>query len=1186
MNESHDSEANEIPPVRPKRRIGRLIFRALARIIVVLFFLIVLAVALFGFRPISISWAEHILKERFLATTGLQLDFERAKWTLGRGHLFIGAPTLSDPSVHDRLLELKAVELDLSVASIFRHWWSPKDFIEVRQLSVRGPLEVEVEEREGRVQLAEKSRRVQEIFQAKLKAASDEATGGQTSSTTLSKPPSAPVRLTSVNLAGLGITLKNVGEKETKTLLLARDADVLAEFNGSNAPTNILCTGKLEGQGGSTGFKLRLGPNLERNEMSLNLTLQPLDSRLHLPTAPPADFRTGAMEITGMLRRKEDQAGKPSPNANDREWSLFSEANLSEITFIGAGADGSDQRFESASLFTSLDWSTSEKALKLNSAQFKSKDCAMTADGRLDLFDPYRYALHLDPLELRSQGLALVERNVLRGNYIVKPEDSRIEVRGELAGRLGELPPETENLTYKAENLALQLPDFPEPITNLRIQGSVTPKELKLADGYAVVQGIPFQVAGSFRGRPLEGKIDHAELNWKTAGEVEGLSKLIEKNGEGLVSQFSFRGDVMGSGSVHIENPELGDWEKLLDKADLQGKLQFNQAELNYRKLDRPIRGLSGTFEMSRNQAVFHNLSGSIEDVDFALDGVIAGRKHFWDEATTTATLQTRLHLENIGHYFEWVGTDPPENLPKSEGRAILNARIAGPLNEWRRMDFRGDLILEDLALPLDTDLVGGTIRSPRIEAAFTPSEIRLVKAAGDWEGVALGVEGTLGVDAGEITLKMEGPLVGFQKAVPAVLDRFEVGGSASLRHTLKLARADREKLPAKTFVALWPADPENKATTPTLDLKTMWLTEGKGQIQFKNAEMTFECMPTHLTDVNGTLNYDANHLWSPGLVQVRAGDHARETQTTIVVTFGKESAPTIMDAHVIGDNVDLDDWIQDWRRPRPHPKEKEKPTNLNQPRFIANVTAETKEVGYRGLKGKNLTGSLQYKDFGKGHDDLSWTDARAEAKKGWVLVNGIWKRRPGMDITTYDIKASKMDVADLLNAFYKPKKQTGLSTGLVTGTLYLHQDGLEGVPFDGHGELFVEDSKFVSNAIFGKLGSLLKLEELFNEISFPKIQGRFDVSENSVTIKGDKPIVFENPSMIHPLSLKTHGKVGPERALDLELSLQFFPRIGGIPVVGQVWDIVNKLTGSILRFHVGGTLDEPEVSALPRIKP
>jgi hypothetical protein len=109
-----------------------------------------------------------------------------------------------------------------------------------------------------------------------------------------------------------------------------------------------------------------------------------------------------------------------------------------------------------------------------------------------------------------------------------------------------------------------------------------------------------------------------------------------------------------------------------------------------------------------------------------------------------------------------------------------------------------------------------------------------------------------------------------------------------------------------------------------------------------------------------------------------------------------------------------------------------------------------------------------------------------------------------------------------------------------------------------------------------------MRLDDIFKDITFTTIEGAFDVQDTVIVFRGDKAFVLENPSLIHPLNIRVQGGIGPEQALDLRMRMQFLPRVGDIPVVGIVWDVVNKLTSQILQFRVVGTLGDPQVTLLP----
>jgi len=290
------------------------------------------------------------------------------------------------------------------------------------------------------------------------------------------------------------------------------------------------------------------------------------------------------------------------------------------------------------------------------------------------------------------------------------------------------------------------------------------------------------------------------------------------------------------------------------------------------------------------------------------------------------------------------------------------------------------------------------------------------------------------------------------------------------------------------------------------------------------------------------------------------------------------------MTANVTGGYVDLGDWLAKWGKV-PDSKKKLIPGEPERAlKFGLVVNANTREVGYRGVQGENLTGLLTYNRYTRRQSELIWENARATAKKGWVTSEGRWDHAPEKDFQRFTFNADHMDVSDLVTGIFPDVKERGIASGLATGKVALTRPGLHETPFNGEGTITIDDSRFLSNAVLGRLGKVLGIEEIFNDVTFSKVNGDFDVVNNAAVFRGKKAIRLANSSFIYPLDIKMQGQIGPKDSIDLDLQLQFLSKVRNIPIVGAVWGVVNKLVGRALHAHVTGSSKNPDVSLVPRI--
>lgn len=1154
---ARESSGNkEVAPPKKKRSAKSIAFRTAVRLLVAGFLLLLLGVP-FLYAPLSSTWLDQLLKEKWYESTGLRLNFDRAQWTFGRGHASISFPTIYDPTTLEPLIDLTSFEVEVDVWSLLRAAVTTRKEFRIKRLSALGPLEIRFEERNGRLRPAPQFERAYRIARIHLEAQKSDLRA----------------QVDRIQIERVNFRVDHMSSEGRKPALAIWDTSFLADFHGPSIPPDLHILGRLRGRGGAADFRVQFNPRLDNDEIAVEIHFNPIDSSEHMMADLPLDFRTSKLTARGNLRKL--------PNGN---WALYTETILASLTLVGAGVHGLDQEIEDAKLYTDIEWDVGRDGLNFTQVQFESKDCNFEASGALALSRPYFYGLNLHPFELRGQGLALLERNLFGEHHISKPDEGAFVISGEVAGRLEDWTLDDLRGDVLLTDVTFELPTFPEPVHIVKVDAALTTRTVTLNEGLGVIAGIPFQLTGRLTGEPLKGEIAFAEIGWQVAGEVEGLSDALARSEDGADLGLRFKGDVSGSGVLTCEYPELTDWAVMLDRAEVQGRLEFNDAEVKLRRFEKPIRNLRGSVILNRREATLRKLSGTIEDVEFDLDGKVFGDENFWTDSQTTGSAQARLNLDKIPDYLEWLRIDEPENMPKAEGRAIVSADFYGPLDDWRSMWISGNVSLESVVSTLEAPGGPAHLRAPSIEAEFDPSELRFVIAGAIFNGIEIDIDGVIHPNDGAVTVNTDGPLPAYRVIAPVPLKSLEdLGGNLIVQQQIRLQRVARESRPADNLIELiFPSGRQDQKEP--LNLAAEWDYDFEGDLSMNNVTLLHKSAPEsgRLTEIYGGLHFTATEFRSLTPVQLKVGANGEDLSVTALMTFQENPPNMNFDFKLTGRFLDLDDWLKAWRKP-----DKRQATLLANDQFRSRLHIEVAvdEMHYRGVRGRNLTGDVTFETRGPGNWVLAWTDAQVFSDSGRLKVSGEWKKEEGRAIEEYRGETERFDVSDLLFAAYQRRNEGGISSGVVTGDFAIRRTGLQtakGRPFEGGGHLLIEDSQFTSNAIFSNLGGLLNLEELFDDISFSRVEGDFTVGQGAVHCD---ELSFDHPSPVYPLNLVASGSFGPGREIDMALRLQLFPIVESIPVVGGIWDVFNSLTGRLLNFQVGNTLDDPKIGP-PKIVP
>lgn len=1139
---------------RPKRSRRWFFFRLVFRVIFALVLFIVGLTALIAFQPISWSRADQLLRDAIRQTTGTEFHFKQASWRLNNGTVQIDNPRLLDPENSEVLIALSRIDIDINMSSVFRSLLPASPPILLENITAVGPLEIVFEEKEGRLSPDPKHSRLLDQIRSTL--AELEPTNG------------TPLQVETLEIERVELQLRDLSGEVPENKVRIRDARLWMQFRPDFSPEGIFVGGELAGQKQDASITMRFTPKVGMEEMAFQASIGSVDSRDHTSYVLPFDFYSEGVEMNGAIRTKAEGV-----------WSVHCSTTAPRVGLVGAGAHGVDHNLEDITLDTEIEWNNSGRLLEFRRLAMTTANSALESSGTLALTEPYAYSLSIEKMELRNQLVALLERTLFDEQRITTPDQGRFRITGSIGGEATKVMPENILAHFEVGDLNLEIPNTPEPIRSVTLKGTVSNEFVELDSGFAYVQGVPLQISGKVEGRPLEGEVQHALFDWQIAGEMQGLSDLIAEGAPENDWGVSFSGGVTGAGRIEVEDVAFDRLTEIFEQAEVSGRLVFDRAEIRSSKMSEPVREVSGILDVSRGTASVTNLSGRLGDAKIELSGSVKGNRRFWIEPVADLNLQSSIRIDSIADYFSWFDLEPPE-LPPVGGKASITAAIQGPLEHLKQTQISGTARVEDFFMDLTSDGLGGTLELPVCEVLVSPDHLTIKQASGSWGDLALQIGGEFDADAGVLDIQLAGKLDGAKVLLPRALSKLDgLGGEVTASHEFQFGRVGEEPAGAqKLTLAGLGADWLDKYSHDALDMSQELSIDVAGQLTMNQAQLMYVGMPESalLTDVYGTIHYDRSKLWTePGsAVSLRPGVGADLAEVTTRITLPTERERRLeLLFEINGTSVDLDNWISGWQPPKPPPGSD--PNRKPLPTYIE-VQIQSKQVKYLGLEGTDLIGEVVYEFAGPGDQMLRWSDARAQTKNGNIEVSGFRGRRAGDYVAGHRIHAEDLELARVIGAFYDSAMDSGVSAGLVSGDIVMEREGPKDAAYQGQGSFSVTDSRLTSNAILRGLGSLLGLGDFFEDVTFTDVSAEVEIRDHIVWIAKDSPIVFENPSILHPLSMVASGKVGPESKLDMGLDLHFLPVLDRIPIVGTIWATV---TGNIFQFRVRGTLDDPLIT-------
>jgi hypothetical protein len=177
--------------------------------------------------------------------------------------------------------------------------------------------------------------------------------------------------------------------------------------------------------------------------------------------------------------------------------------------------------------------------------------------------------------------------------------------------------------------------------------------------------------------------------------------------------------------------------------------------------------------------------------------------------------------------------------------------------------------------------------------------------------------------------------------------------------------------------------------------------------------------------------------------------------------------------------------------------------------------------------------------------------------------------------------EAEEMPAADMFLGMGLLPDQSGVNSGIASGMFELTRDGPASAFSTGRGNFVLRDSRFISSALFSRIGGVLNLERVFRDITFTKIEGDFRLAEGRIILDPASPVHFSHQlGVIYPFDMEAVGYIGPERKLDAVLKLNFLPIASTIPILEIIWP------SGFLRFRIEGIVGDPRVSLTTKSAP
>lgn len=673
-----------------------------------------------------------------------------------------------------------------------------------------------------------------------------------------------------------------------------------------------------------------------------------------------------------------------------------------------------------------------------------------------------------------------------------------------------------------------------------------------LGSGEAAAQVRDFPLA-LWRTRPIQATIKLRDF----ATTVTGGS---------LPSPLHVAGDVDGRGTVRLSASQGL-------PVELDGQATIHKGRARGAGIP-PVGKVGGKIGWSNGTVRFEKFTAELLGGRVTVSGTVGGRPRPWVKPHGRLAVEVSTPLGNALAQAERRGIGPRRfGFTEFGGDATVKVNLDGPLADWRGLACTGRLDVDDFYTSFSVARVGGPLRIRHLGVELGEDRLSIEPLTGSFGNVALNAEGALKPGGGLLNLRLSGDLAEMKRRSPPGLEKFDVGGSATIEHHQKIEPRPGFTPPRDWAGAIAYFGRLRDQKQGLAQLRQDWRWDFDGSIRMSKGEMTFWRMPTPLRGITGMVYYTDGRLWSAEPLEVSPGVHSRNVRSTLEITWTHDRPPRGSLAFgLTGEHFSLDEWIGPWRQrwgtPKPPPPDIPYDATLK-PDFTIRGTFRTASGQYKGVQCRDADGILSLDDFHGKPAMLRWYLSQASVYDGKADISGsVYSRRMNVKFET-----RKVELRPLVEALTKKQSPGGLLSGNVTGRIEVAKDFRTDAPVTGKGQIHIEQSRLVSNAILRGLGGLLRLP-LLEDISFSSIHGPFTIADKRVASPN---LVFDNPI----INLKVSGSVGFDKTLDMKIAAQVLQIASSVPLVGTAVDVLNELVGRVIRVQVRGTTENPKITPL-----
>ena len=787
------------------------------------------------------------------------------------------------------------------------------------------------------------------------------------------------------------------------------------------------------------------------------------------------------------------------------------------------------------------------KQLNIRTAKISLSDSEILLKGEMELAGEFPFSATMEQHPISRRTLDLLKQVILPRGWDVTLQQQSLTFLFHAAGDLVRPGDIQFHGNLRFADIALRHQDFPLPLTDLSGEISMDQSTLSLKN----VRGKLGEGVLSLEGR-LEGTgnffpPEKASLSWSADFPIQNLGMMIRNKIP--LDHWKLTGQVNTRGSLEMRLIAR-DRGTTVSLTRFDADVTVSDASLRHPFLPEEVRNISGRFHIQPDVVQFQELKGSFPEGTATLQGRVIGDKYFWKAPVLSVEV---MYNGGLTPLIQMIPSHLRETLHKAHlnGDVFTTTYLTLPLDSPDKISYYGDASINNVSFQALHPSLNGVVENLGGTIRFEKENILFKELHGNFAGSNFALEGRMGPEI--LQMKIAGHLVleKLREALPNLADDFRATGTVELKSDFSLSA---ENLLQSLLLFEFPKDRQ-------LDFS--------GAIESDDAAFAYRDMPVDLHHIKGRVAFDDTglrfkdvHLWCGNSPDCTGEGEIVFSSKPLVCRF-KVQVPTL--------------YFKEWTGPWKSLKSSKSSFITMQDLTSASPSVEVEgtvladTIHYGRLEGRNFQGRFIYSYFLSGPNKYSFDNAKVEAYGGKAMASGNLLFPSGNFYYGVEGEAESMDLQEVLTALRGRKQNL---SGVMTASLTLAGESQKPETISSKVSIDLQQSRFIGNMIFVGLGRALK-STLFDDITFTRVQGELDIKNGVADFKDLK---FTSPLV----NLNASGTVDFHENLDVICFLMFEKKnILGLPLLRQFAQILEYMGKAILKFHIKGTLEKPDVNAI-----